>query len=483
MNARQLAIATLLMLAPPSAGQEAGQPPVERPTTVIPREGCVTAECHPGIKQFRHLHGPANANACDSCHTLTDAATHTFADARARDETCSLCHVVDTPAGARVHEPVAKGECLSCHDPHGSAEKAMLRGERYADACKTCHEDVTGAHDRVHGPASAGACGACHEPHAARLPRLLIEDGRDLCLRCHVATALQIESRSVVHKPVLGDCQVCHDPHATDHPGMISADPVALCTGCHQDIAATLHDAPTQHGAVTTERSCLNCHTPHAGDRANLLRNDEMTLCFECHDEPIKLDDGTRLPNMKKVIETRKSLHGAIAERSCAVCHEIHGGGHRRLLTNEYPPGAYYPFSESAYALCFSCHDRQLVLQARTEGATSFRNGDRNLHYVHVNRENKSRSCRVCHDAHAANHENHIRSNVPFGPGGWRLPINYEPLPEGGRCGAGCHNALEYNRTNPIAYPADTGEGAWKGLDLVPGIRAEPPKDKPDRPE
>ncbi len=448
----------------------------EPPTTVVPREGCVTAECHPGVKSHKYLHGPVHVNGCDSCHTLTDPLTHTFTDVRERTATCQLCHVVDAPANSIPHEPFAAGDCLSCHNPHGGRDATLLRGERYADACKTCHRDVTGAHDTVHGPASAGACGACHEPHAARFPRLLSAQGRDLCLRCHVTTGLEIEQQPLVHEPAEGDCMVCHDPHATNHPAILSADPVTLCGGCHADIGATVSTAATQHAAVTTERSCLNCHRAHAGSHAALLRDEPMALCFECHNKTIESDDGSVLPDMKTLIEKGKSLHGVIAQRSCVVCHNIHGGGHRRLLTEEYPSDLYYPFSENAYALCFRCHDRQLVLLSRTDTVTGFRNGDRNLHYVHVNRDTKGRSCRICHDAHAADAERHIRDEVPFGPAGWKLPIKFETIADGGRCGAGCHTALEYRRTDPVVYPAREDSDGWRGEDLVPGVRVEPPK-------
>jgi predicted CXXCH cytochrome family protein len=203
-----------------------------------------------------------------------------------------------------------------------------------------------------------------------------------------------------------------------------------------------------------------------------------MKLCFECHDKEITLPDGSKLANIKKIIETGKSLHGPVAQRDCTVCHQIHGSDHRRLLTNEYPTDLYYPFSESAYALCFSCHDKDLVLLERTTTVTNFRNGDQNLHYTHVNRDKKGRTCSVCHDAHAANRERHIRDSIPFGPKGWPLPIGYEKLPDGGQCLAGCHRAFKYDRVHPETYPDEEGTGEWKGTDLVPGERAEPPGNK-----
>ncbi|MBK7406110.1 MAG: hypothetical protein IPJ41_16260 [Phycisphaerales bacterium] len=465
----------------PALLQPAGPAKLPPPTTDIPRNGCVTAECHPGIKDHKYLHGPVLVNACDGCHKLTDPATHHYEPVRDRSELCLFCHVVETPPDSILHQPFQEGDCLSCHDPHGSRETALLRGQKYSDACANCHADVTGAHDTVHGPASAGACGACHEPHAAPRPFLLAAEGRDLCLRCHVTTGLEIDSMRDVHEPAKGDCRVCHDPHATDNPSLLSEEPTALCTGCHEDIAHTIDTASTKHAAVTTERSCLNCHAPHAADHGGLLKQDVNALCFECHNKKIARPDGSIIPDMKALIENGHSLHGAIAQDSCIACHEIHGGGHRRLLTNEYPSSIYYPFDENAYALCFSCHDRELALESRTDAVTSFRNGDENLHYVHVHRDQKGRTCSVCHDAHAADAGKHIRAFIPFGPSGWNLPIRYEQLPDGGRCGPGCHQQFEYSRTNPLTYPP-IDEGKWQGGDLVPGVKAEEPgKKKPGR--
>ncbi|MCC6678514.1 MAG: hypothetical protein IT436_15370 [Phycisphaerales bacterium] len=482
MNARPLLL--LLVIAATVVPGAAAQPPAAvrdktgstaaPPTGITPREGCVTAECHPGVKQHRFVHGPVQVSGCDACHKLVEPERHRFEAATDRNRTCALCHVIEPKVGAIAHKPFAEGDCLSCHDPHGSSEPTMLRGERYGDSCKACHEQVSTAHRFQHGPVSAGACGACHEPHASTRPHLLVAEGRDLCLKCHLSTGLEIESRHVVHGPALGDCLVCHDPHGTDNPAVLSADPVALCTACHESIARAMEGATTQHAAVTTQQSCLNCHAGHASDHARLLKKQDQALCFECHNKTITLKDGSKLQDMKKLIENGKSLHGAISQGSCVSCHDIHGGGHRRLLTNEYPSDIYYPFSENAYALCFSCHDRQMVMLSRTDTATGFRNGDNNLHYIHVVRDKKGRSCSVCHDAHATNRDRHIRDEVAYGPSGWKLPIRFETLQDGGTCGAGCHAPLQYNRVTPIVYPAERSRGTWKGEDLIPGVRVNP---------
>ena len=211
---------------------------------------------------------------------------------------------------------------------------------------------------------------------------------------------------------------------------------------------------------MTTERECLNCHDPHGSDFARVLVSDTKTLCFECHDREIELPDGKKLADIKAVLASGKSLHGPVAQDNCGACHMIHGGDHFRLLVKEYPPEFYAPFAEESYALCFSCHDKQLVEDERTTALTDFRNGDVNLHYLHVNRDKKGRTCRACHETHASNAEKHIRDSVPFGKGGWELPIGFEKTASGGSCSPGCHKPFGYDRDRAVEY-GETGSAIW----------------------
>jgi len=429
-----------------------GEPVVRKPTEEIPREGCVTSECHAEVKDYTFLHGPMYVNACDGCHTLTSAAEHTFELFRPREELCSFCHTLDLEDAEYLHEPMTKGDCLSCHDPHGSAEPALLKGESYAGMCHNCHEEQWKALESVHGPVAAGACGACHEAHGSRYPDLLEQEGRELCLQCHISTAATIDAAHYVHGPIEVECRVCHDPHASTHSLLLNEDPVELCESCHENIRLMVESATTKHAAVTTERACLNCHTAHASDYPRMLKANPTKLCFECHDKEIEAADGSIMPNMKTLIESGNTLHGPTAQDSCVVCHEIHGGGHDRLLIKEFPSNLYYPFNEDAYSLCFSCHDRSLVLEAETTAVTDFRNGESNLHYVHVKKEKKGRSCRICHDTHAGDRDHNIRDKIQYGPGGWTLKISFTATPTGGSCASGCHIAYAYDRVTPVEY-------------------------------
>ena len=104
-------------------------------------------------------------------------------------------------------------------------------------------------------------------------------------------------------------------------------------------------------------------------------------------------------------------------------------------------------FDEKAYALCFECHEAAAFTDEETDSTTAFRNGQRNLHYLHVNRAVKGRTCRACHDPHASKNEKHIVESVPFGK--WRIPIKFESTSTGGSCQPGCHRPERYDREQP----------------------------------
>ncbi len=463
------------------AAQEPQKPAAKAPTTEIARENCVTSECHSQTKQHVFLHGPLTTNSCDSCHKLVDVEKHSYEDIRPQQEMCLFCHELDYAETDLVHEPLAQGECLPCHQPHGGTGPKLLRGKSYPDSCRNCHKGAVGDRNFVHGPASAGSCGACHEPHASPNRKLLTSDGNRMCLRCHVTIELQLEVQHLVHAPVKDGCDVCHDPHATDNPGMLIDDPVSLCIKCHEEVGQTVTESRHEHGALNTDQGCLSCHDPHASDHPQLLLKSPDELCYECHDKPVESKHGRTIPDIKAKITNAVSIHGPVAQGNCVACHHIHGADHSRLLASEYGTNIYKPFSTSQYSLCFNCHDRQLVREETTTQVTAFRNGDQNLHYLHVNREKKSRSCRVCHDSHASLREHHLRDSFPYGPGGFQLAIGWVAGKDGGECAAGCHVAAAYDRANPIQYvQRKDGSRDWRGERLVPG--AQPPvKTDPDK--
>jgi hypothetical protein len=98
------------------------------------------------------------------------------------------------------------------------------------------------------------------------------------------------------------------------------------------------------------------------------------------------------------------------------------------------------------FALCFGCHAKETVLVPRTRELTNFRDGEINLHYVHVNRQDKGRTCKTCHEIHGSNLPKHMATEVPFEGSAWPMPIRFEQTATGGRCAPGCHKPASYDR-------------------------------------
>lgn len=427
------------------------------PTQAVPREGCVTSQCHANVKDYAVVHGPVNVNACDACHVLTDEATHRFDLLRVGAESCTFCHKMDFEGAKVMHEPLKTGDCLGCHDPHGGYDKFTLRGASMRDTCSKCHEDVLADKRIVHGPVAAGACGVCHTPHISDNENLLVTKGRDLCLNCHTDMNEQLKQVKFKHEAVQQDCVSCHDPHASNFTMMVKQAPVELCTSCHESVKESALSATHKHSVVVQGDACLHCHTAHGGDLAMLMKTEPIKVCMTCHNNPI-MDGATQVvAAVSEVLDTGKIMHGPIRDGSCGGCHNVHGSNVGKLLAQPYPEKFYSTFQTENYALCFNCHDHQLVLLSKTDKLTNFRNGHVNLHYMHVNKQ-KGRTCRACHSTHASDREVHIRESVPFG--NWELPINFRQTATGGSCAPGCHQELGYDRDNPL--PAASVAGAEK---------------------
>ncbi|UCE60949.1 MAG: hypothetical protein JSU63_04195 [Phycisphaerales bacterium] len=424
---------------------------VEKPTESIPRGGCVTDKCHPGIKSEPWLHSPVVVDACDACHEEVSPKEHTYKWRFKGKELCRFCHRFQT-TGEYIHKPVSHGECTDCHNPHGGEDQNMLLGGAGAKSCLQCHSYVTEGLPAVHGPVLSGSCTVCHRAHSSNQAALLTKPGRELCLECHALLSRQTAQARTVHKPVNEDCRGCHLPHAAEDKMLLKASSPALCGTCHEKLTARIETAATKHNAVAIDKGCQNCHEAHASDYPAILVNDMVEVCLSCHDEEMPMPDGTILTNIKAVLALGRTPHGPIAQRNCVACHHIHGGSYFRLLIKEYPPEFYAPFLEETYALCMACHDRQRFLVQHTDTFTDFRNGDLNLHYLHINKKIKGRTCRACHETHASESPKHMRKSVPFGSGGWELPVDFEKFPTGGACKSGCHRPYAYDRKEPLVY-------------------------------
>lgn len=413
-----------------------------------PEASCSTQKCHSGFAQKKYLHGPIGVGSCTGCHNPHGSQQNNFLS-RPGKALCLSCHSDDGEmfSGETVHQPIEDDDCLSCHDPHQSDVKFQLRSSSQEALCGECHGDDRSQHKYLHGPVGTGNCVACHNPHSSNYASLLHENEKDLCFLCHKDREEEF-SRKYVHQPIEEGCGICHDPHGSDTRHQLKSEldmegfgQTAPCLSCHMDMHPELSQeilkAKVAHEPVR-EGNCTGCHTPHASNYPYQLQAPLQELCFTCHLE------------MGDTVANSPIKHGPVESNDCAACHNVHGGSHANLLNNEYPAEFYTSYDTEKYAVCFDCHNDTVALDKWSK-ETQFRNGNRNLHFLHVNRE-KGRNCKACHEVHAGAQQRHIREEIPFGNKGWSFPITYTATETGGGCIVGCHRPLDYDRKKAVKY-------------------------------
>jgi len=356
---------------------------------------CNFADCHTDITDLQKKHSPVAEGDCLTCHVADDALIEKHQD--------------DPEQNKNFQSPVDKGEnlCLMCHDPVGG---------------KTV----------VHQAVADGSCTDCHNPHGTGYDFMLAtESEAETCFNCHENDKTV---KQFVHGPVAaGQCAVCHDPHATNNKYQLKAKVQDLCLSCHTEKSDSMTVAH-KHQPVIDD--CTTCHNPHNSDYEMFLTKDIKDICFDCHTEL-----GNRIKSMKYV-------HEPVASDGCAACHNVHGSENPYILYEYFPKTFYNDYKEGLYKLCFECHDESKISSKSLD--TGFRNGKTNLHSTHVTMDKKGRSCKSCHEVHASSQPLHIRAKVPFGNGGWELPIKFTKTDNGGTCVVGCHKPKTYDRKKAV---------------------------------
>ncbi len=310
----------------------------------------------------------------------------------------------------------------------------------------------------VHAPFQSGKCGLCHLRNDDKNPGgLRHKTVEEECYECHEDT-LAVMSARFKHYPSEISCNYCHNPHNSTEPGLLVAEMTSLCYQCHKGLQEVVSTAKVGHDAITQGRKCSNCHNPHASNIERMLIALPFDLCVNCHSKDGMLtSDGKPMTNYKQWLKDNKVWHAPVEAKDCSACHKTHGGDNFRLLVKAYPPNFYAPYDPKNYALCYACHNERVVSEEETTTLTGFRDGTKNLHYVHVHRD-RGRTCRACHEVHAAKQAKRVRDSVPYGPKGWQLQVNFMKTPTGGTCAKTCHETKTYvNRTLTSAESRKAG--------------------------
>lgn len=307
-----------------------------------------------------------------------------------------------------------------------------------------CHYKLVSA-AFIH-PAAEDDCTSCHESETVEHPSengndfSLVDESPELCYTCHDDKEPDASQKSI-HPPFEEDCLNCHNPHSSNNK-FILEDPVPdLCFSCHDD-PGEIKNVKTIHGAMFVGGKCINCHSPHSSKNRKLLKEEDPALCLKCHNKEIKYEDKV-IPNIAIKIVNEDLAHPPVVDDGCLTCHNPHSSVNNYLLNDTFPEGHYAQKFDDNYSLCFDCHDDSKILNKKTTTATEFRNGNTNLHFVHVNRE-KSRSCTNCHDVHGSANKHLIETEIKFGS--WTMKLNYKPTKNGGSCLPGCHEQRSYSR-------------------------------------
>lgn len=254
-----------------------------------------------------------------------------------------------------------------------------------------------------------GMCSACHRGHGAARSPMLPAPQVDVCLSCHGSQASRdLMSQKGLLSPsarphTIVDVQSRPSQHPVSKEAFSRWQPgVVTCTSCHSPHRGSLSRSAGPDSAPGKKMSTRDPGSP------------EYELCEGCHG-----NQGTATPNLWDISRlfnpNSRSYHPVEApavepspsvrpdltgqEINCTDCHGNddpsgtrgpHASGVPFLLAANYTTVDGGAESESAYALCYGCHDRERVL----DSASFPGHGD---HIVE-----KRASCATCHNAHGS---------------------------------------------------------------------------------
>jgi len=389
-------------------------------------------------------------------------------------------------------------QCSACHDPHESTHPNFLRlDNQFGKLCTACHVLPMWS-DSSHATSSANWTGTGSGPWPADGYTTVAENA---CLNCHRPHAAGHPEWLLAQNDEPGNCTICHDGSSAGKD--IKTEflktyhhPIEANQGTHQ---------PNESPAVMQIHvSCSDCHDPHgvtsgvstdltiAGTQRNVSGVDvagsvvkpatyKYEVCLKCHglQEPTSLGilraGGTRnirlkidsnnpsyhplaAPGKNMIIMGLDPAYTSSSQIDCVDCHNNdawtsagtaprgpHGSNYEPILAQQYQAGDPANESPADYALCYSCHDRDTLL-----------NSGNFPHNSHVATDQAS--CAVCHDAHGSRDnkflidfmlQTKIGSSVVTDSSGGQIQFVPDPVNPGhGSCSLTCHG----HDHNPSTY-------------------------------
>ncbi len=338
--------------------------------------------------------------------------------------------------------------CRACHD----GPTLDVAGSAHATAAASFGP----ANGNEGGFASVGeaGCSACHVSHGGaangRLVRADKQSDDAPCLRCHATIVTRVDVGREAAKAFGHDGKRNAGVHdaAEGRPGgkalpetSPSASRHATCVDCHDPHSATNRPAvaPEAPGALTGVWG-----VDQNGQRVEHVQF-EYEVCLKCHGDSANRGQGAQSAggvrrasgdtNLRRVFSTSSpSFHPVIAPGRnpdvpslkapyspgsmiyCSDCHSSdtgpgaggpgargpHGSIHPHLLERAYAVADLTVESPSSYALCYKCHDRDVLYSDQLD-AFAAKTGPRSLHQVHV--VDRTTPCSACHSAHGVSQQ------------------------------------------------------------------------------
>ncbi|MFO8015057.1 MAG: cytochrome c3 family protein [Phycisphaerae bacterium] len=176
-----------------------------------------------------------------------------------------------------------------------------------------------------------------------------------------------------------------------------------LCAKCHEPYT-TFGPGEWVHGPVAV-RNCAFCHEAHKSEVAGLLTAEQTDLCLRCHDDPELL---------------QRPYHARADDRRCAACHDPHSAGNRLLLVDsqtyerrgppETPVSVHKVWKERQ---CQTCHlperSNALVDDVDAKCVSCHEEALQVPAGEHKHKALEDRQCAVCHNAHTSPLPNLVR--------------------------------------------------------------------------
>lgn len=400
---------------------------------------------------------------------------------------------------ASITPPVSlensKVQCTSCHDPHKNLYSSFLIAtSQTSTLCLSCHSRtywVSSSHNTsaktwngtppnpwFHTPyttVSGNACENCHNPHNASGKLRLMKYGpeENNCLDCHNGNAatknIQVDMLKTYRHNVYGytgvhdptensvlttkhvECVDCHNPHAANN----TTANAPLARGFEIGVPGINQAGASVNSVTNSYEICYKCHAGQSWSQAstfarNIVQNNTR-LEFAITNPSFHPVVGPR--NNTEIVTNLVPPNTATTVIYCTACHASNGTGsaagphgsiYPQILKLQY--STTFPTTESAtaYALCYSCHNRTNTI-ITSSSTNTFRYHNKHVVGARI-------PCSECHDPHgisstqgtATNNSNLINFNTAVvTPSGGVLQFTDQGVRKG-RCTLVCHGETHY---------------------------------------